>query len=147
MHLWVRCPGVRVGYPALIANFLVCIVGANGTRERKSKDSAQIHRGQVRARGTRRRQKTHKIDFRRCLVVYGPRDPKNRVRHQILRIFVVGELRGMSFSGLMQNCATNRLRQVLLAPAIPTLSSQKRQIPSSTNEQQKTISHDTSRIH
>ena len=52
-------------------------------------------------------------------MVSGPRDPKNRVRHQILRILVVGELRGMSFSDLMQNCATNRLRQVLLAPTIP----------------------------
>ena len=51
-------------------------------------------------------------------MVSGPRDPKNRVRHQILRILVVGELRGMSFSDLMQNCATNRLRQVLLAPTI-----------------------------
>ena len=51
-------------------------------------------------------------------MVSGPRDPKNRVRHQILRSLVVGELRGMSFSDLMQNCATNRLRQVLLAPTI-----------------------------
>ena len=51
-------------------------------------------------------------------VVSGHRDPENRVRHQILRILVVGELRGMSFSYLMQNCATNRLRQVLLAPTI-----------------------------
>ena len=59
-----------------------------------------------------------KIDFRWFLMVSGPRDPKNRVRHQILRILVVGELRGMSFSDLMQNCATNRLRQVLLAPTI-----------------------------
>ena len=84
----------------------------------KSKDSAQIHRGQVRARGTRRRQKTRKIDFRRFFGISGPRDPENRVRHQILRILVVGELRGMSFSDLMQNCATNRLRQVLLAPTI-----------------------------
>ena len=54
-------------------------------------------------------------------MVSGPRDPKNRVRHQILRILVVGELRGMSFSDLMQNCATNRLRQVLLAPTISLL--------------------------
>ena len=97
------------------------IVGANGTRGRKSKDSAQIHRGQVRARGTRRRQKTRKIDFRWFLVISGHRDPQNRVRHQILRILVVGELRGMSFSDLMQNCATNRLRRVLLAPTIQTL--------------------------
>ena len=62
--------------------FWVSIVGANGTRGRKSKDSAQIHRGQVRARGTRRRQKTRKIDFRWFLVVSGPRDTEDRVRHQ-----------------------------------------------------------------
>ena len=59
-----------------------------------------------------------KIDFRWFLVVSGHRDPESRVSHQILRILVVGELRGMSFSDLMQNCATNRLRQVLLAPTI-----------------------------
>ena len=49
---------------------------------------------------------------------FWPPGQKNRVRHQILRILVIGELRGMSFNDLMPNCATNRLRQVLLAPTI-----------------------------
>ena len=65
-------------------------------------------------------------------MVSGPRDLKNRVRHQILRILVVGELRGMSFSDLMQNCATNRLRQVLLAPTIDVAGRTGQEPPKST---------------
>ena len=62
-HLMVPASYVSNGSPQLskqahrIERKIQNIVGALGTRGRKSKDSAQIHRGQVRARGTRRRQK------------------------------------------------------------------------------------------
>ena len=55
---------------------------------------AQVARG---ARSTRRRTKTRKIDFWSLLGGFSPGDPENRIRGAILRILVVGELRGMTF--------------------------------------------------
>ena len=52
------------------------------------------------------------------LVVFSRRDPENRVRGEILRILVVGELRGMSFKPFYANLRKNRLRQVFSAPTI-----------------------------
>ena len=49
------------------------------------------------ARGSRGGKKTRKIDFWSLLGGFSPGDPENRIRGAILRILVVGELRGMTF--------------------------------------------------
>ena len=48
-----------------------------------------------------------------------PGDPENRIRGAILRILVVGELRGMTSKLFYAKLRKNHLSQVLLAPTIP----------------------------
>ena len=59
-----------------------------------------------------------KIDFWSLLGGFSPGDPENRIRGAILRILVVGELRGMTLKLFYAKLRKNHISQVLLAPTI-----------------------------
>ena len=54
----------------------------------------------------------------RFLAVFSPRDLGNRVRDEILRILVLGELQRMISKRFYETCAKHRISQLLLAPTI-----------------------------
>ena len=59
-----------------------------------------------------------KNDFWSLLGGFSPGDPENRIRGAILRILVVGELRGMTFKLFYAKLRKHLLSQQLLAPTI-----------------------------
>ena len=63
-------------------------------------------------------QKRAKNMFCSLLGVFSPGDPENRIRGTILRVLVVGELRGMTSKLFYARLRENLLSPLLLAPTM-----------------------------
>ena len=111
----------------LISPRTLSIVGATGSGSPGSGPFTTIRRyEELKGPGgagvhTRRRTRTRKIVFWSLLGGFSPGDPENRIRGAILRILVVGELRGMTFKLFYAKLRKNLLSPLLLAPTISKL--------------------------